>query len=123
MIAELGIPVSRVWESPLPPDMLYREMRSTAATLYVTISECSPMLPLESLGLGVPCLIGPSSHLFRDHAHLREYLVVSQPLSPGAIAEKLKDVIRQREDVISLYRDYAREEMQFAKRAVDEFVV
>ena len=106
----------------IPRAQLYREMADTAATLYVTLSECSPMLPLESFALGVPCLVGPSSHLFRDDPWLAPRLVVEDPLNSALIARKLDRVIAERESVIAHYRDYARSELAQAKRGIESLI-
>jgi len=122
LIGTLNLPVRKVWVNPIPRAQLYREMADTAATLYVTLSECSPMLPLESFALGVPCLVGPSSHLFRDDPWLAPRLVVEDPLNSALIARKLDRLIAEREAVIAHYRDYARSELAQAKRGIESLV-
>ncbi|MEL7172155.1 MAG: hypothetical protein AAFN05_04205, partial [Pseudomonadota bacterium] len=105
-VSDAQVPFERLWPGPLPRTMLHRQMRETDLTLYVTLSECSPMLPLESFSLGVPCLVGPASDLFRDHAALREHLVVERPLSPAAIAEKATGALAARGAILEHYADY-----------------
>lgn len=122
LIDTLNLPVRKVWVNPIPRAQLYREMADTAATLYVTLSECSPMLPLESFALGVPCLVGPSSHLFRDDPWLAPRLVVEDPLNSALIARKLDRVIAERDTVIAHYIDYARAELVQAKRGVERLI-
>ncbi|MEM6943717.1 MAG: hypothetical protein AAF565_08215 [Pseudomonadota bacterium] len=103
---EARLPFERIWPEPLPRSVLHRQMRETTLTLYVTLSECAPMLPLESFALGVPCIIGPASDLFRDDEVLREALVVTRPLSPAAIAERAQDVIARRSEVLERFVPY-----------------
>lgn len=122
LIDTLKLPVRKVWVNPIPRAQLYREMADTAATLYVTLSECSPMLPLESFALGVPCLVGPSSHLFRDDPWLARRLVVEDPLNAALIARKLDRVITERAAIVAHYRDYARSELAQAKRGIESLV-
>lgn len=122
LIDTLKLPVRKVWVNPIPRAQLYREMADTAATLYVTLSECSPMLPLESFALGVPCLVGPSSHLFRDDPWLAPRLVVEDPLNSALIARKLDRVIAERNSVVAHYRDYARSELAQAKQGIESLV-
>ncbi len=119
LIDILDLPITRIWPDPIPRMQLYSEMASTAATLYVTLSECSPMLPLESFALGVPCIVGPCSHLFRDEPWLCSRLVVEDPLNPALIARKLDQVIEERDEIITRYREYARVELAHAKRGVE----
>ena len=42
--------------------------------LYVTFSECAPMLPIESLDAGTICIMGHNHHYFKD-SKLHDYLV------------------------------------------------
>lgn len=122
LINTLHLPVEKIWIDPIARMHLYREMADTSATLYVTLSECSPMLPLESFALGVPCLVGPASHLFRADPWLRDRLVVEDPLNPGLIARMLERVIGERTDIVFHYRDYAHAELARARAGVERLV-
>ncbi|MEM6678260.1 MAG: hypothetical protein AAF675_10345 [Pseudomonadota bacterium] len=106
IIARMGLPFARIWPEVLPRSMLHREMARTDLTLYVTLSECAPMVPLESFALGVPCLIGPGCRLFADDPFLAERLIVRRPLSPAAIAEKAQQVLQEREEILEAFRHY-----------------
>ncbi|MGF1454273.1 MAG: hypothetical protein ACFB6R_02725 [Alphaproteobacteria bacterium] len=122
IVTALRVPFKRLWAEVLPQSQLRHEMRSTAVTLYVTLSECSPMLPLESFQEGVPCLVGPSSHLFRDDPVLSEALIVKDPLSPGLIAEHIQEVQAKRGDLLAVYKAYAKREARFARRQIEALV-
>ena len=118
LASRLGIRVGQVSCEPVNPNLLYRGILSTCVTLYVTLSECSPILPLESLALGVPCLVGPSSHLFREHEFLRHSLVVSNPLDPSEIAHKLEAAHANSSLIIDAYQKYAEAELAKAQDAI-----
>lgn len=118
LVAKSRTPFRQIWSKPLPREQLHREMKGTGVTLYVTLSECSPMLPLESFSLGVPCLVGPASHLYRDHAELAERLIVTRPMSPSAIAEKVQDVLNNQAHLLALYKDYYLETERVLKEGV-----
>jgi len=75
--------------------------------LNVTLSECAPMVPLESLSLGVPCLLGPTSHYFEDHEYLRSRLVVPMPDSAWSIGNLIAQALEERTEIIEAYRAYA----------------
>ena len=122
LVSALDVPFLQLFENPIPHQRLQREMAQTAVSLYVTISECSPMLPLESFALGVPCLVGPSSHLFGDHVLLREMLVVEQPYNPGLIADMAIAAVMQRHELVAAYRGYIREEEARAHAALARFL-
>ena len=101
---------------------LNKWMRLMHLNLYVTLSECCPMLPLESLAVGTPCLVGPNSHLFRDDRYLFDRLVVPFPDSSESIYEKMVQAMEERTEIIDAYRAYAPEYNALAKRSVEEFM-
>ncbi len=76
----------------LPHDKLIGLIASTDLTLYVTNTECSPLIALESLGLGVPCLVGPSSGLYDEDEYLREMLTVTRVDCPFTIYSAIERV-------------------------------
>lgn len=76
-------------------------MEDTDLTLYVTNTECSPMIALESIGLGVPCLVGPTSALYDNDKYLKKMLTVNRVDCPIAIYEATKAVIDNLEEIKS----------------------
>jgi hypothetical protein len=117
-----GIRVAALSDEALPAAALEAAIRRTQVTLYVTFSECCPMLPLESLRLGVPALIGPTSHLFDDHDYLRERLVVPHPDRADTIAAFLRLAADERVRIVDAYRDYAPIYHARARRSVEAFL-
>jgi len=71
-------------ETPWPE--FVRLQGSVDLNLYVSLSECHPMSPMESYLAGVPCLISRTSDLFRDAPDLWEIVTVSEADNPTAIA-------------------------------------
>ena len=53
--------------------------------MYFTLSECSPMLPLESISMGIPVLVGPTTTFFDSDPFLRQRLVAASPEDMGCI--------------------------------------
>lgn len=90
--------------------------------LYVTLSECAPMLPLESLASGAPCLVGPNSHYFEDDEFLKERLVVPYPDKASVIADFAVRAISERNLIIDRYRRYAAMYNDRAQKALTEFL-
>lgn len=102
-------------------DLLDR-MANNDVNLYVTFTECSPVLPLESLELGVPCITGDNHHYFRG-SKLYDYLVVHSEDDINEIADKAKKAIENREEIISLYKKWKVEYDEFVKQKLEEFIV
>jgi hypothetical protein len=117
-----GLDAAGVQSRPLPQAMLLDAMRRTHLSMYVTFSECCPMLPLESLRMGVPCLVGPVSHLFEDDAYLFSRLVVPFPDRAEVIARVALRAAAERRDILTRYALYAREYNERARASVASFI-
>jgi SAM-dependent methyltransferase len=116
------IPVARHSDKPLPQEEMLQAIRETHLTLYVTFSECSPMLPLESLSVGTPCLVSPTSHLFEDDDFLRSRLVVPAPDRADVIAEWARGALAERAEIVRAYRRWAPGYNERARRSLEEFL-
>jgi glycosyltransferase involved in cell wall biosynthesis len=62
--------------------------------MYVSLSECSPMIPLESISAGVPVMVGPSTTFFDDDPFLRRRLVVASPEQISSIRATVEELCR-----------------------------
>lgn len=82
----------QVLEPYLPHKKLIAEIAKTDLTLYVTNTECSPMIALESLSVRVPCLVGPTSGLYDSDDYLKDLLTVNRVDCSFAIASAIKRV-------------------------------
>lgn len=97
---------ARIQERPIPQAELPAHLRRMHLNLYVTLSECCPMLPQESLAEGVPCLAGPTSHLFEDSGYLHSRLVVDYPDRHERIARYIRQALDEREEIVAAYRKW-----------------
>jgi len=68
---------------------------SVDVNLYVTLSECHPMGPMESYLADVPCLVSRTSELFRDDEDLRDLTTVTDLDDPSAIAEAARRLLAE----------------------------
>jgi hypothetical protein len=68
----------------------------------VTLSECHPMMPMESYRLGVPCLVSNTSDLFTDDPRLTELTAVDHPDNPTAIALAAARLLDHRDEAVTL---------------------
>jgi len=71
-------------------------------TFNVTLSECHPMLPMESYRLGVPCLMSRTSDLFTDDPDLYELTTVDRADNPDAIAEAAERLLTNKAEAVAL---------------------
>ena len=118
----VGLKVQPHGDGLFGPDELRKWMRLMHVNLYVTLSECCPMVPLESLSVGTPCLVGANSHLFRDDRYLYDRLVVPFADSSESIYEKLLQAIDERDEIVEAYRAYAPGYIARARKSVDAFL-
>ena len=118
----IGLKTQAHGEGLFDASELAKWMRLMHLNLYVTLSECCPMVPLESLSLGAPCLIGPTSHLFRDDRYLFDRLVVPFPDSSESIYEKTMQALEERDEIVEAYRAYAPGYNLRAKKSVEGFL-
>lgn len=106
----------------LPRDQVFRIMERMHLNLYISFTECAPMIPLECLSVGSPCLFGPTTHYFLDHPYLHSRLVVPYPDHAEVIAEKANLALQERDEIIRAYRDYAPEYNRRASQALSDFL-
>jgi hypothetical protein len=106
----------------VPQAEMPAQLATTHLNLYVTLNECAPMLPLESFGAGVPCIVGPNTPYFENNPYLRSRLVVPVPDDAYAIAQKIKLALAEREQIIAAYREYAVEHNAESARTLQRFL-
>jgi len=90
--------------------------------LYVSLSECYPMLVVESLIRGVPCLTSHSHEVFEHDRELGQKLIVTAHDNPAAIAEQAETVLAEREAIGRRCAGYAVELNARAEALLNEFV-
>jgi len=122
LIDLLGLDTGGISSRLLDHEVLLDRIRATHLTLSVTFSEACPMLPLESYSLGVPCLIGPTSHLFEDDDYLRERSIVPFPDRADVIAEYTRRALDERTELVDAYRSWAPTYNRRARAAVRSFL-
>ncbi|MBE6157919.1 MAG: hypothetical protein E7160_03905 [Firmicutes bacterium] len=116
----LGVTVDGLKKS-VNRDELMERMSTNDLNLYVTFSECAPMLPLESMSQGVICLTGNNHHYFMNH-ELEKYLVVNNESSSIEIATKIKLCLENREKILKLSAEWYKENTKFSKKSVKDFL-
>jgi glycosyltransferase involved in cell wall biosynthesis len=120
-IATMGLNVEYTGRV-IPQEEMPGILNKMHLNLYVTLSECAPMLPLESLSAGAPCLVGPSSHLFTDDEYLSGRLIVPYPDSASVIGRYINKALQDREYIVKRYIQYARGYNQKAKQSALDFL-
>ena len=105
----------------IPRDELLNRMNQCDINLYVTFTECAPMLPLESFYVGTPCITGNNHHYFKGQ-ELEKYLVVKNENSPLDISEKVKFCLENKDRVLKLYDKFREDNLKDGKKLVKQFL-
>jgi len=113
---------AEVTQGAVPQHELPREMAKMHLNLYVTFSECCPMVPMESLAEGAPCLLGPNSHLFEDEPYLHRRLVVPYPDRHEVIARHIRGALEERAELVAAYRRWLPGYVERSKQSVAELL-
>ena len=108
-------------EKAISREKLLERIANNDVNLYVTFSECAPMLPLESMELGVPCITGNNHHYF-EGSELEKYIVINDEADIEEIKNKIELCIENREKIIALYQEFSKQNLQDATRNVEEFL-
>lgn len=105
----------------LSREKLMERMSKNDVNLYVSFSECAPMVPLESLEMGVPCIIGNNCHYFKK-SNLAEFLIVNNEANILEIKEKIEKVLNNHDYIINLYKNFKKENTEQKEMQVSEFI-
>ena len=101
-------------------DLLVR-MAQRDVVLYVTFSECAPMLPIEALEAGTLCIMGHNHHYFQG-TKLHDYLVVEREDDLNDIEEKIKIALEHKDEIMQLYKEWKKKNDAESTQSVIDFL-
>lgn len=108
-------------DNPIPRNELLARMSNNSINLYVTFSECAPMLPVESFEVGIPCISGNNHHYFKN-TDLEKYIIVNNEESSIEIANQITNCLENKEKIIKLYKTWKKENNTLSKKSVKDFL-
>lgn len=117
---EIGLKLEGL-DKPIKRNELLKRMSNNTINLYVTFSECAPMLPIESLEVGVPCISGNNHHYFKDQ-ELEKYIIVKNEENPVEISKQIKNCLENQNEVMKLYKKWKKENNSLSKQSVKDFL-
>ncbi|MEG2310401.1 MAG: glycosyltransferase [Clostridia bacterium] len=117
----LGLDTSLSNKTNIKRSKLLANMARNDVNVYVTFTECSPMIPLESLELGVPCITGDNHHYF-ENTKLEEYLIVTKEDNIMAIYDKIEVCLENKDKIIQLYKEWKKKYCVNAQKAKEDFL-
>lgn len=107
--------------SPISREKLLARMAKNDINFYVTFSECAPMIPLESLEMGIPCITSHNHHYW-EGTELEEYLVVDENDNTVKIFEKAKLCLENKDKIIKLYKKWKKAYDKEVEKCIEEFL-
>ena len=102
-------------------DEMLKRIANNDINSYVTFTECAPLIPLESLELGVPCITGDNHHYF-EGTELERYLVVSKEDNIIEIYNKILFAEKNRDKIIEEYKKWKPQYDIKAEESVKHFL-
>lgn len=117
---KLGIRLTGSDELLSRNDLLAR-MANNDVNMSVSFAEASPLLPLESMELGVPCITGNNHHYWTG-TQLEKYLVVDRPDDVMAIHSQLKVALERRTEIVEQYKKWKPGYDTISKKTVKDFL-
>ncbi len=106
---------------PLDRTSLITRMSQNDINLYVTYSECAPMLPLESLEQETICITGNNHHYFKN-SELEKYLVINNENDPTLIKERIEMCLVDKEKIIKKYKEFSKRNKENSKKNIKDFL-
>jgi len=116
---EIGLKLDGL-DKPIPRKELLKRMANNTINLYVTFSECAPMLPVESFEVGVPCISGNNHHYFKGQ-ELENYIVKNEE-NPIEIKKQIENCLNNKNEVMKLYKTWKKENDALSKKSVQNFL-
>lgn len=106
---------------PIPREELLKRLSQNDINLYTTFVECAPLLPLESLELGVPCITS-NNHHYWEGTELEKYLVVNAPDNIIEIKNKIELVLKNKDKILKIYGQWKNDYDKQVTKSVRNFL-
>ena len=105
----------------LSRDKFIEKLSLNNINLYVTFTECSPMLPLESFESGTVCITGNNHHYFKGYELLEKTIVKSED-NINEIKEKIEYAIENKIEILEEYKKWKKEYDVFCIKKIQDFI-
>lgn len=83
----------------LPKDEFLKLYSKLDINMYISMTDCFPMVLIESMQYGIPCLSSDTSDVYSYSQKLKKWLTVSTIDGPIGISKKINEVIDNYNDI------------------------
>lgn len=95
-------------------------LENSKVNLYTAFAGISPIVVLESLDQGIPCIVG-NTNMFDSNAYLKEQLVLKSDDDINEIVDKIKNAIENKKEILEEYKKYRNEYKKEVKKLMEKF--
>lgn len=96
-------------------------INNNMVNLYCNFTCTNLYLLLKSMDNGVPCILG-NTDIFDDYPKLKSYLVLNSDDDVNEIAEKINNVVKNRNQIITDYKTFRNKYSDDSKRTIEQFL-
>lgn len=90
----------------LPKEEFLKIYNKIDINMYISMTDCFPMVVIESMQYGIPCLVSDTSDVYNFSPKLKKWLTVSTIDGPIGISKKIKEVIDNYQSIQQEIRQY-----------------
>lgn len=95
-------------------------IRNNKLNLYINFSATCYTFILESMDMGIPCIVG-NTDFFDSNELLKKYLVVRSDDDINEMKEKIELVEKNSQTILKEYEKFRKEYKKAAKKSIEEF--
>lgn len=95
-------------------------IKNNEINLYINFTNNNYLLFLESMDNNIPCILGNTSML-DNNKKLKEYLVMKSDDDVNEIADRVKNAIKNKKEILKLYSDFRKEYKKETNKRVEKF--
>ena len=95
-------------------------IKNNEINLYINFTNNNYLLFLESMDNNIPCILGNTS-ILDNNKKLKEYLVMKSDDDVNEIADRVKNAIKNKKEILKLYSDFRKEYKEETNKRVEKF--
>lgn len=95
-------------------------IKNNEINLYINFTNNNYLIFLESMDNNIPCILGNTS-ILDNNKKLKEYLVMKSDDDVNEIADRVKNAIKNKKEILKLYSDFRKEYKEETNKRVEKY--